>query len=110
MALSFEGADAKLARAFEHLESLNTEIQRVLDSQPYPVGAHYKPEAAEIDLYALPAEFPLLAWGVRVGDCLHNLRSALDHIAWQLALDFLKREPDDAEARRIQFPYRRRRG
>lgn len=104
MAMNFDSASAKVARALEHLQSLDDEMQRVFDSNAYGIGGHYKPETAEIDLYALPAEFPIVEWGVRFGDCLHNLRSALDHVAWQLALDHLKRQPTENEARRIQFP------
>lgn len=63
MALSFDGAQAKVDRGLEHLQSLDEEIQRVLNSQPYPVGAQYKAETAEIGLYALPYDFPLVAWG-----------------------------------------------
>jgi hypothetical protein len=100
----FDGARAKVDHAFEHLQSLDADLARAVGGQAYAIGGHYKPESAEIDLYALGTEFPRLQWGVRIGDCLHNLRSALDHITWQLALDHLGREPTDDEARQIQFP------
>src|SRR5438552_3478733 len=47
------------------------------------------------------ATLPPSPWiGVVVGDVAHNLRSALDHLAWQLAtLDGDPPEPD-----KVQFP------
>lgn len=39
-----------------------------------------------------------------IGDILHNLRSALDCLAWQLAITHLGREPTDKEAGIIYFP------
>jgi len=104
MAPVLDGARAKVDHALEHLNSLDADLAGAVGGQAYAIGGHYKPESAEIDLYALGVEFPVLEWGVRIGDCLHNLRSALDHITWQLALDHLGREPTDDEAREIQFP------
>jgi hypothetical protein len=100
----FDGARAKVDRALEHLQLLDVELQLTFKSHAYGIGGKYKPETAEICLYALGADFPLLDWGVRVGDCVHNLRSALDHVVWQLALCHLQRDPTEKEARRIQFP------
>ncbi len=104
MAPDFRGARAKVDHAFKHLQALDIDLQIMFGSQAYAIGGHYKPEAAQVDLYALGHEFPVLAWGVRIGDCLHNLRSALDHITWQLACDHLGREPKWDERREIQFP------
>ena len=104
MALDFSGARSKVDRALEHLQTLDAHIQQTIASEPQPIGAHYEPEIESISLYAIGIDFPVMGWGVRIGDCLHNLRSALDHIAWQLALDYLEREPTEAEAKAIQFP------
>jgi hypothetical protein len=30
-------------------------------------------------------------WGLMVGDAIHNIRCALDHLWWQLAIDHLDR-------------------
>lgn len=43
-------------------------------------------------------------WGLVVGDCLHNARSALDHLVYQLAILHLGRELTEQEARRAMFP------
>lgn len=43
-------------------------------------------------------------WGLMIGDAIHNIRCALDHLWWQLAIDHLGRKPTEEEAREIQFP------
>jgi hypothetical protein len=45
-------------------------------------------------------------WGLIAGDAIHNLRCALDHLAWQLAMRYFNGvEPKDPRViRNIQFP------
>jgi hypothetical protein len=43
-------------------------------------------------------------WSPMIGECIYNLRCALDHLWWQFAIDYLEREPREDEARDIQFP------
>jgi len=43
-------------------------------------------------------------WGLLIGDALHNIRAALDHLWWQLATSHLGREPTEDEAKDVQFP------
>jgi hypothetical protein len=103
--MRFAGANAKVSRAHVHLQTLDDEIKAFFGSYQHPIGGHYNAETAEITLYALGHDqVPLIDWGIRVGDCLHNLRSALDHVAWQFALAHLGREPSESEARKIPFP------
>jgi hypothetical protein len=47
-------------------------------------------------------ELPAQEWGLRVGDAVHNLRGALDHMVWQLALAYSDGPP--AKPQSIQFP------
>src|SRR6202043_2947882 len=42
------------------------------------------------------ARFPPARWGALVGDCVHNLRSTLDHIVWDLS-GGTGNAPDDSE-------------
>jgi hypothetical protein len=101
----FTGADAKVSRAHACLDALDHDITDFFASYNHPIGGHYEPEAAQITLYAVGHEdVPVVEWGLRIGECLHNLRSALDHLAWQFALSHLGREPTEQEATRIQFP------
>jgi len=41
-------------------------------------------------------------WPLIVGDAVHDLRSALDHLMWQLAIVYLGRQPKKTEARDIR--------
>jgi hypothetical protein len=80
---TLDGAQLKLARATRHLDELRDVVRKYLDSGPYRV---LRREDDSGDLVyslqiveAIPAE-----WGAVVGDAVHNLRSALDLLAWQL--------------------------
>lgn len=101
----FSGADAKVSRAHANLKALEHDIIEFFASYKHPIGGHYEPENAQITLYAVGHdEVPVLEWGLRIGECLHNFRSALDHVAWQFSLSHLGREPTEREATKIQFP------
>ena len=88
MAHRLDGVRVKLCRADEHLETLDKSVQGFLKGSPYRPFADMDMEAGEglvrVEIRACP---PVLEWGVLVGDVLHNLRSALDHLAWQLGGD-----------------------
>ena len=74
------GSRLKQRRALEHLKGLKEEIERFYKTEPYTVG-----------------------------DILHNLRSMLDHIVWQLTIANGHTPPSfplpkGSDWRRIQFP------
>jgi len=78
----------KLSRAEKHLCDLDAAIRFFCESKPYRISVKPHP-VAEIDYVRLfvesvtpvPAEIGLI-----IGDAVHNLRSALDHLAFQLVL------------------------
>lgn len=76
---------AKIERAKEHFETLDREIGEFQKNNLCRVR-HY--EDTENALYVVRIDIPIvpLRFGVLAGDGIHNLRSALDHLAWQLAL------------------------
>ncbi len=81
-----EGFEAKLVRADEHLQALDVEITDFLELDPYTVRFEVDRESAQkVAKIYVNGEPPAVRWGVMVGDCVHNLRSALDHLAWQFA-------------------------
>jgi hypothetical protein len=79
------GARLKLARAEEHFSELATDHQRFLDRNPYRAlrEADTKPSGYlwRIKIMEHP---PYEKWATLVGDCVHALRSALDHTAYEL--------------------------
>lgn len=96
------GVFAKINRAREHAQNLEADVQRFLDEGPYRVISEEDPETGECLVRAqVIKEPPLVEWGVRVGDVLFNYRSALDQLAWQLAL---VHKPDMDPPERTEFP------
>jgi hypothetical protein len=80
------GARLKIEGAKTHLEAIEEEIARVIDPDAYRVVGEFQDERRK---YAFRVEGlreldPMLS--TVIGDCLHNLRSAFDHIAYQLIL------------------------
>jgi hypothetical protein len=75
----------KLGRAHEHLSQLKREIRRFVKSKPYTVSRHDDPENGRhvICAHQKPTPDPI---GTLVGEFAYNVRSGLDHLAWQLAL------------------------
>jgi hypothetical protein len=74
----------KLARAQEHLEALNAEIDEFRKVDAYTVTFEPSDDRRQVAvklvvLRNLPPE-----WGILIGDCIHNLRGALDHLAFAL--------------------------
>lgn len=71
----------KLNRAYEHLLTIDNEIAGYLDREPYKIVRNVQPSDPNLVLI----EFHVVSEpderiGVILGDCIHNLRSALDHL------------------------------
>jgi hypothetical protein len=93
-----DGARIKLARAEVHLKELEGRLQDWQVSKPYSVTGAIEPDNRD-QLWKVATE-PMPPPDLAViGDILFNLRSALDHLAWQLVLRANGR-PD----RRTEFP------
>ncbi len=86
-----EGVRLKLARAEHHLETLDRQITSFFGREPYSISYERKPDAGQHVYRVHVSETPPLAFGIIIGDCLQNMRSALDHLVWQLALRSGKR-------------------
>lgn len=103
MPFTLEDSWTKHARGTEHLGALAFECDEYLGSVVFSADTVPHPEtgAVEIRFVAEPSPPPRL--GAIVWDIAHNLRSALDVAAWQLAI------ANDAVAARkrpnaVQFP------
>jgi hypothetical protein len=107
----FKSADfsRKLDRAKTHIDTLEESVQRWLESDAYTLTEEFEPETGDHVLKAKVTEPPSDQWPLLIGDAVHNLRSALDHIAYKLALDGYQTQNAGAaipsgHQRRIQFP------
>jgi hypothetical protein len=84
---SLMGPRLKFERAEEHLSEVERAIVEYIDTDPYNIAD--EPErAGEWIIIRLRAirTLPDPRWGVRIGEFLHDLRSALDNLVWQLVL------------------------
>lgn len=76
----------KIARAKEHLRVLKDSIDTVVDdpeSYTITIEGNYKAGVYAF-LFRPLRDFPMTEWGLVIGDCVHNARSALDHLYWAL--------------------------
>jgi len=97
---SLLGSRLKVERAQRHLDELEPELRAYSQGEPYRIAD--KPDVEDEWMIVRIAEvwkYPDPRWGVRVGEFLHDLRSALDNLVWQLVL-VNRKEPGDHN----QFP------
>jgi hypothetical protein len=83
---SLDGVYEKIERARVHQVELTRRLAAVLgrDKQSFTLDAEPEDGKYAFRVSGVPAVDP--EWKTIVGDCLFNLRSALDHLAWQLVL------------------------
>lgn len=108
--LRLNGILAKIERANEHRDSLDAYITEMfsIEANCPTIGVKFKPETGEHVVYVsrMPETMStiVIRIGVLLGDVAHNLRSALDHLAFQLALRNNDGHLTAAQERRVQFP------
>ena len=85
--ITFEGVNAKVTRADDGLASLKDEMNRFCKYLRQSVNRKVR-ESTDEQVWIYRGETPKvpLGWSVRIGEILYNLRSALDHLVWQLVL------------------------
>jgi hypothetical protein len=83
---SLAGVDLKIGRAESHLADLKEAIGAVLKPDAYSFTMEFDQKAQKhaLIVHGLPAIPP--EWTLATGETLYNLRSALDHLAWQLVM------------------------
>ena len=82
---SLAGPEAKLDRAIEQLETLKAQADRFVETQPYTITVQYEAEAGCYVVRFRGRRGVPLESSILVGETVHNLRSALEHVAWLLA-------------------------
>jgi hypothetical protein len=83
---SLDGPRSKVDRAKEHIGDLESAIRRFFESDPYKILIKDNPQSGQrewvvTDVAELPTSLALIT-----GDAVHNLKSALDHLIWQLVI------------------------
>jgi hypothetical protein len=90
--IDLSGVDAKLSRAKRHAVELKEAVEARFDPRTYHFTFEFNADAGQYasivhDLPEVDPEWPLI-----LGEILFNLRSCLDHLAWQICL-FDSRKP-----------------
>jgi hypothetical protein len=95
---------AKLDRAQEHFDAIQTEIAAFDELNPYRTVHDHNADFTEHYLHLRLVEpFPGERWGCIFGDGVQNLRSALDHLVYAIAIRESGQDPPP-EYRRLMFP------
>jgi hypothetical protein len=83
-----DGPRLKVVRAREHLHALQRVEGRFFERSPFEITDDFNIETGQ-HVYRIRVlrDPPIRRFAALVGDCVHNLRSALDHLAWQLSED-----------------------
>lgn len=95
---------AKIARADEHLDALYRETDSWGDGDPFAVMRESNADGS-VHLFRLrfKSQPDVWRWALILGDALHNLRCALDHMVYALAIAQTgKAPPEDDE--KLAFP------
>ena len=82
---SVHNHELKLRRAAEHLTMLDEQIDDWLDGA-YHYFSELNPQTGEKHIRVRVLNPPPATLRLLIGDCLHNLRSALDNLAYELAV------------------------
>ena len=73
----------KIERARHHVGELARSASQFLSSKPYSIRTSEEPPGDLVYRVSVAKAVPD-DWGLVVGDAVHNLRAALDHLAWAL--------------------------
>lgn len=97
MALDLDGVHLKLARAREHFKLVEAKVAGYIYDRPYSIVMKDDPSGDKIPVVDITQEPPAEIVAI-FGDGLQNLRSALDHLAWQI-VQLLGGTPIEGETR-----------
>ena len=102
----FSGIWAKIDRAKTHRDVLEREIDTAFGSESNRIGlsVEYDEESGYhiFRAHTFPDDL-LRRWGILIGDTVHNLRGALDHLVWQLSL-YGRNGRNPRNRKTVQFP------
>lgn len=92
---AINGIILKVNRAFEHLCELDTEMSAWNEGRHYRFRPEVKANGAK-HLFRIVYLDPIpIRWSVLLGEIVHDLRSALDHVVYQLTIDHTRRALGD---------------
>lgn len=92
MPYTFAGARLKWDRTQAQLNALEAEIRDFVQGvdKPYTFTLNRNAETGEDCIVINIVRQPPLMWSVQIGEIIHNLRSALDHMVYEIAATHAK--------------------
>jgi hypothetical protein len=104
MTASMDDPRLKIGWAQGHIDTLESEVREFFDGRSYEVLAEFDAKTIwHVARLRINKRTPDDRWSLMVGDAIQNLRSALDHAVYQLAIAWSKCDPPPDE-RSIEFP------
>jgi hypothetical protein len=76
----------KVERAIKHIDELAVACKQFIDATPFTLGRVIDPHTGYYNFTVNDLKSPPPQIGLMAGDVIHNLRSALDHLAYQLVI------------------------
>ena len=80
----FTGAKSKIKRADHHIEDLKSHLGIFIARKPYRLVPGFDPDGGQPIIQIKYKEAIPDGFAVVIGDAVHNLRTALDHMIWEL--------------------------
>jgi hypothetical protein len=94
----------RLNRAAEHLESLKAELAEWLEENPIRLVPDFDLKSGKKLVRVEGVRQPPTRFAIIIGDVLHNLRAALDNLAYELAETGYGGPLPEAIAKTVEFP------
>lgn len=105
MPSNLSSVEAKIGRAEQHLKAIHNEVAIRLQPHLYSVTSQLNADATCLSwiFHASDKGTDFEALSVLVGDYIHNLRCALDHLVYAIAI-YESRQDPPPEANKLAFP------
>ena len=85
--LDLTSVRAKLVRAQEHAQTIKNEILAWTERSPYSLTNEVNADSNRYSIFVhINEPPPLQRWSLMVADCISNLRAALDHLVYSIAV------------------------
>jgi hypothetical protein len=94
----------KLYRAFDHLNRLEQDMDAWIKEHPVGVTDQLDPKTGQQAITVAHLADPPDRFSLGLGDCIHNMRSSLDHLVFELTDKHLKGAVPPNVARKCEFP------
>lgn len=94
----------RLRRAREHLDSLKVEVAEWQKVNPVRIVPDFDLRSAKKLIRVKDVQTPAARFGLIIGDCLHNLRAALDNLAYELSEAGYGSPLPESVAKTVEFP------